>query len=107
VSLPLEQGAAASAWTIRRDPEEAPWETKDGRGWSWEIERDFELRRLLVEVTVSAEAVASDEVRRVVETCGRTAVESVLADDDPPYRITFTAAGRTEWPFRAKPPADE
>lgn len=92
------------AWTIRGDAEEVPWDGKDARGWCWEIQRDFELRRLLVEVTGPAETAGREEVRRAVETLGRSAVESVLAEDDPPNRITLTAAGRTEWPLRTSKP---
>jgi hypothetical protein len=95
-------------WTIRGDAEAAPWKGKDARGWSWRIERDLVVRRVLVEVTGPAEAGSSEEVRRVLETQGRSAVESVLSEDDPPSRITFTTAGRTEWPFRGRNrPVDE
>jgi hypothetical protein len=93
--------SSRTRWTIHGEPEEAPWEGTGSRAWSWQIQRDFELRRLLVEVTAHAEAAADREVRRVLKTFGRSAVESVLAEGDPPHRIIFTTAGRIEWPFRA------
>jgi hypothetical protein len=99
---PAVARAAATVWTIWSEPEEGPWGRKHARGWAWEIQRDFELRRVLVEVTGAAEAAAGATVRRVIETRGRSAIERVLAEDDPPKRITFTAAGRSEWPPRSR-----
>jgi hypothetical protein len=88
------------AWRIRGDAEPAPWEDKDARGWIWTIERDDEVRFVRVELTGQAEIDPREEVREAAETNGRSALDTVLDDDDPPARITFTSGGREDFPYR-------
>lgn len=96
-----DQEGARVAWVIRDGPEPGSWEGVDARSWRWEIERNAETRRLLVEVTGQAELTNSrEEIRRAVETQGRSEVEGVLDRDDPPGRITLTSVGRREARYR-------
>jgi hypothetical protein len=76
-----------------------PWEVAgqvdfDGRpgvdasGWLWEIKRDGDARRVLVEITGTANAVDRDglpaDTRQAIETEGLSQVEAVLKEDTPP-----------------------
>lgn len=88
-------------WTITDGPDPGPDESRDTRGWRWEIERDGVTRRMLVEVTGQAEMEpVNSDVQQVVVSEGRVAVESILDRDDPPGRITYTREGRQEEPYR-------
>jgi hypothetical protein len=96
------------AWRITGGPDPGPATGRDAVGWMWTIERDDESRRLLVEVSGQAMAVAEaaplpPDTREARETQGRSAVESVLERDDPPGRVTFGTInyGRSEEPYRA------
>jgi hypothetical protein len=67
-------------------------------GWIWTItDEEGQTRRILVEVSGPAMAVAEetlpDEVRAARQTRGRSAVEEVLAEEDPKRRISFTTVG--------------
>lgn len=88
-------------WSINNGPAPGPHENRDARSWRWEIERDGVTRRLLIEVTGPAELDPRPEVQQVIESQGRTAVESVIDRGDPPGRITFTQEGRLEEPYRS------
>jgi hypothetical protein len=82
------------AWRIIEGPGDGPWEGKDAVGWLWAIEDDaHQQRRILVEVSGTAMAVDEDglpdDVRNARRTLGRSAVEAVIALDDPPRRISF------------------
>jgi hypothetical protein len=86
------------AWRIVDGPGEGPWEGRDAVGWIWTIENDAgETRRILVEVSGTAMAVAEytlpDEVRSARQSRGRSAVETVLVDEHPTRRISFTTVG--------------
>jgi len=87
-------------WVIRGEPRTAPWEEKDTFGWQWEIVRGNEARivtvRLTGQVRVETEQGRREEARWAIETNGRSAVESVLDQDDPPDTISFTTGGRED-----------
>jgi hypothetical protein len=91
-------------WTIRDGPRPGPWEGKDAVGWRWEIERNGETRRMLVEVSGTAMGSANErlpgETVAAKETEGRSAVESILDREDPPGRISLGTRDRTEQPWR-------
>lgn len=89
------------AWHLTDDagPFTAPWEGKDAVGWVWEILNDDETesRRVLVEVSGTAMAVADEflprETADAKNTEGRSEVEKVLGEVDPPRRITLGTTG--------------
>jgi hypothetical protein len=85
------------AWRIVDGPGEGPWEGKDAVAWIWTLESDADRRRILVEVSGTAMAVAEEtlpeDVREARRTLGRSAVEVVLELPDPPPRISFTTQG--------------
>jgi len=66
------------------------------RGWAYDVGRDGEQRTVLVEVAGTLDAGHGDlpdDVRRALSTHGRSAVDAVLDDDDPPERLTVTTNG--------------
>lgn len=87
------------AWRIVDGPGNGPWEGRDAVGWLWTIQNDAQERRILVEVSGTAMAVQADglpeEVQEARRTLGRSAVEQVIDEVDPPRRISFTTHGRS------------
>ena len=80
------------------------WKLVDGPGgtgdasaaWWYEIERDGQRRSVLIESRVSVDdevVVDSEKVKRAIETCGRSAVEDILTEDDPPTELYITVYG--------------
>ncbi len=80
------------------------WKLVDGPGgtgdasaaWWYEIERDGQRRSVLIESRVSVDdevLVDSEKVKRAIETCGRSAVEDILTEDDPPTELYITVYG--------------
>ena len=63
----------------------------DANGWLWEIERDGEPRRVLVEISgtawASAEEALPRETREAIHTEGRSELEKVLDGQEPPRVI--------------------
>lgn len=81
-------------WSIRGQVGPHTEADKDGSGWLWEIERGkgatAEVRRELVTVTGQAFDFLdgrSDETTEAIRTEGRSEIERVLNQDDPPRRI--------------------
>jgi hypothetical protein len=87
------------AWQLEPNsgPFPGPWEGKDAVSWVWEIYRDGEAVRVLVEVSGTAMAVADeylpDETARARATSGRSEIEKVLDLDVPPRRISLGTTG--------------
>lgn len=85
--------------TENSGPFVAPWEGKDAVAWVWEIYADeaSESRRVLVEVSGIAVAIADEflpsETAEAKNTKGRSEVEKVLGEVDPPRRITLGTTG--------------
>jgi hypothetical protein len=71
----------------------------DGSGWLWEISRDDQVARVMIEM--SEEAWSTDpvglpeETRRALETDGRTELLKVLGHDDPARVIRCGPTGCT------------
>jgi hypothetical protein len=63
----------------------------DATGWLWEIQQGDEARRVLVEVSGTAQAVAErtlpDETREALRTEGESEVRKVLQLAEPPRII--------------------
>jgi hypothetical protein len=64
----------------------------DGHGWLWElVQEGRQARRVFVQVSGTAWAVdpesLASETRRAIETEGRSEVEKVLGEDEPPRMI--------------------
>jgi hypothetical protein len=87
------------AWHLEPDsgPFPGPWEGKDAVSWVWEIYRDDESRRVLIEVSGTAMAVADEylpeETARARATSGKSEIEKMLELDDPPSRISLGTTG--------------
>jgi hypothetical protein len=84
-------------WTIREGPSSAPYEERDEIAWTWVIEREGEAKALRVAITGPAmsgpEENWREDVSEAKRTNGRSGVETILNEDDPPDRLTFTSAG--------------
>jgi hypothetical protein len=69
----------------------------DASGWLWEIEKDGESRRVLVEITGTALAVAPEtlpeDTRDAISSEGASEVTKVLDADDPPRVIACGTGG--------------
>lgn len=73
----------------------------DGHGWLWELtQEDRESRRVFVQIAGTAWAVheaagpgLSSDTRRAIETEGRSAVERLLGEDEPPRMIGCSTYG--------------
>jgi hypothetical protein len=69
----------------------------DAGGWLWEIQRDGDAKRVLVEVTGSALASSIDslpeDTRTAIQTDGRSEVAKILDLTDPPRVIVCSTAG--------------
>jgi hypothetical protein len=87
---------AVPEWEIV-GPFEAPWEGRDVVGWAWELHRGYEIRRVVVEVSGTAIAVAPEtlpeETRLARETQGRSEIERLVETQDPPARIRLGTTG--------------
>lgn len=87
------------AWTINGQIGTHGRSGTDAWGWLWELQRDEEARRVLVEVAGTVWAIDGadgplpNEVRRAIETEGRSEIERVAALDDPPRVVACTTAG--------------
>jgi hypothetical protein len=70
-----------------------------GSGWLWEVSRDREVARVLIEISDAAwsadPAHLPDETRRALETDGRTELLKVLSHDQPPRVIRCDSTGWT------------
>src|SRR4051812_18121785 len=66
--------------------------------WAYVIERGNERLTVRVErdATLAESKVVSEAARSAVATSGRSAVEAVLALDQPPRRLIVTAEGVAE-----------
>jgi hypothetical protein len=69
----------------------------DASGWLWEVQRDGEPKRVLVEVSGTARAVAEhtlpDETREAIRTQGESEVRKVLEMEEPPRIVKCGTAG--------------
>jgi hypothetical protein len=89
----------AVAWTLQPSsgPFPAPWEGRDAIGWVWEVYSGDESRRVLVEVSGTAMSIADEylppETRLARATSGRSEVEKVLGQDEPPRRVSLGTTG--------------
>jgi hypothetical protein len=74
-------------------PYSAPWEGRDASGWVWEIYREGESRRVIVEISGTAMSIADEFLPDITvqakRTQGRSEIEKVLEDSDPPRRISL------------------
>jgi hypothetical protein len=69
----------------------------DASGWMWEITRDDEVVRVLIEISGTAWSTdplrLPDDTRHAIETDGRTELLKVLAQNNPPGIIHCGSAG--------------
>jgi hypothetical protein len=69
----------------------------DANGWLWEIERDGDARRVLVEISGTAWAVREEtlpeDTRDAIRTEGRAEVDKVLNLEEPPRVIACGTTG--------------
>ena len=67
----------------------------DSSNWVWDIERGDDHRRVVVEVTNQSRlpGAGTDETARAFASQGRSVVESILALENPPRRITCSTRG--------------
>ena len=82
------------AWRIRGQVGPHTDPDKDGSGWLWEIDRgeepNVEVRRILVTVTGQAFDLPNgraEDASEAIRTEGRSEIERVIMQDDPPLRI--------------------
>ena len=84
-------------WTISRQVEPHTRPGVEADGWIWEIERDGETRRLMVEIMRTA--LVGDEqalpitTAAAIKTEGRSEVEAVLDQVTPPRVIVCGLEG--------------
>ena len=89
-----------AGWRIVAGPVEFT-STPDGAdidmGWRWTIERDAVTRDVRVEIAGSRfdSSNLPDEAVKAVTSRGKSAVEAVLGEDQPPTRIVVSSAGVT------------
>jgi hypothetical protein len=71
----------------------------DGSGWLWEISRDDQVARVVIEISEAAWSTdpvgLPEETRRALETDGRTELLKVLGHDHPPRVIRCGPTGCT------------
>jgi len=92
------------------DPQRRHWEIRtnlgrhvrpsgDGSGWLWEVSRDDQVARVMIEISEAAWSTdpvgLPEETRRALETDGRTELLKVLGHDDPPCVIRCGSTGCT------------
>jgi hypothetical protein len=71
-----------------------------GSAWSFEIERGGTRRIVSVESNVSASdqvLVDPEKFACAIETSGRSAVEAILTQDDPPTRLLISVYGLAQY----------
>lgn len=87
------------AWTVASGPHDPGASGKDAIGWGWVIARDGDDRHVTVYVSGTVMASASEQrssdANAAIETKGRSEVDRLLGDEDPPRIITLTSSGRT------------
>jgi hypothetical protein len=90
----LAQEVVNVAWTVRSTPEEID-RGLEARSWKWRIERNEDVRTVWVHVTNTAlnSTQIPDTTRKAIETQGRSEIDAILDQDDPPAEITCTTAG--------------
>lgn len=92
------------AWHLedRSGPYGAPWEGRDSTVWVWELYRDDQSRRVVVEVSGTAMAVADEFLPAVTaeakQTNGRSEIEKILEQPEPPRRISLGTTGYLDAP---------
>jgi hypothetical protein len=71
----------------------------DARSWLWELTRDAEVARVVVEIGEAAWSSEPldlpDDTRHALETDGRSEVLKVLEHDEPPRLIHCDSMGCT------------
>jgi len=88
----------ADAWRIVEGPREYK-QTSEGAdidvGWVWEIDRAGERRTIRVEVAGGRlhSAHLPHDSQQAIRTQGRSAVEALLREPDPPTRVLVTSSG--------------
>jgi hypothetical protein len=86
------------AWRVAGGPREYT-QTSDGAdidvGWAWELERGGDRRTIRVEVAGGrlGSAHLPDESQEAIRTQGRSALEELLGEPDPPTRVLVTSSG--------------
>lgn len=89
------------AWHIVSGPDAGPWEGRDAVAWLWLIESEHGEQRTVI-VEISGPAMASQSQALPQETAearasrGRSEIERLLTDDDPPHRVTLGTMGHAE-----------
>jgi len=85
------------AWRIVGGPEAHARSGVDAQGWIWDLEHENgERRRPLVEIARTALAVEgglADDTTEAIASQGRSEIEKVLGEDDPPRVILCTTQG--------------
>lgn len=93
-----EPQSPPEAWRIADGPREYT-QTPDGAdidvGWVWGLERGGERRAIRVEVAGGrlGSAHLPDDSQEAIRTQGRSAVEALLREQDPPTRVLVTSSG--------------
>ena len=84
-------------WTISRQVEPHARPGVDAKGWIWEIERDGDTRRLMVEISRTALGVDEQalpiDTAAAIKTEGQSQVEEVLEHENPPRVILCSTDG--------------
>jgi hypothetical protein len=85
----------ADQWQIVGQPTRDDPTDVDAHGWRWTIEHaeTSEQRRVYVTVTRHVELGGPPESRHALETEGRSEVERVLTEPDPPRSISVSTSG--------------
>jgi hypothetical protein len=90
---------STAVWEIRTNLGRHACPGGDGSGWLWEISRDDQVARVMIEISEaswSTDAVdLPEDTRRALETDGRTELLKVLGHDDPPRVIRCGSTGCT------------
>lgn len=86
------------AWRIVGGPEAHTRAGVDASGWIWDLEReDGGRRRPMIEVSgtalASSGASLAPDTAEAIRTEGRSEIERLLGDDDPPRVILCTTVG--------------
>jgi len=66
------------------------------RGWTWEIARNGKKRTIKVEVSGTLDGSNRDlaeNTRKALRTSGRSAVHTVLYEDEPPKKLNISTHG--------------
>ena len=93
-----EPQVEVEAWRVASGPREYT-QTSEGAdidvGWVWELERGGDRRSIRVEVAGGrfGSAHLPDESQEAIRTQGRSALEELLVEPDPPTRVLVTSSG--------------